>query len=284
MTTTVTPDWDAELQIYEPHRAGLPKFRPYFRDLLQRLPFATEYSRSGIKAAHSETVFGQLWLVLNPLLLALVYYVLVEIISSAPGGAERLEHIVAGIFVYYYFSGAVSAGAGSVVGAGRLILNMAFPRLLMPMAAVRTAFFRFIPTVPVFLVIHAFVSGVWTWSMLLSLVFLAMLTLFSMGLTALMATLQVYFRDASSFLPYVMRIWLYLSPVLWFADEAPARFAPYMNLNPLFSLIGGWNDLVLRGEIPQPNVWGAALGWSVLSLVVGSLVFMSRERDFAVRI
>ena len=61
-----------------------------------------------------------------------------------------------------------------------------------------------------------------------------------MGLAALMATLQVYFRDASSFLPYVMRIWLYLSPVLWFADQAPAQFAKYMVLNPLFSLIGGW--------------------------------------------
>ena len=54
------PDWDAELQVYEPHRAGLPALRPYFRDPWGRLPFAAEFSRSGIKAAHSQTVFGQI--------------------------------------------------------------------------------------------------------------------------------------------------------------------------------------------------------------------------------
>ncbi len=281
--TDKAPDWDAELQVYQPHRAGLPRFRPYFKDLVQRLPFAAEYSRSGIRASHSQTVFGQLWLVLNPLLLALVYYLLVNIISQQ-SGLDRLEHIVVGIFVYYYFSGAVSAGASSVVGAGRLILNMAFPRMLMPLSAVRTAFFRFLPTLPVFLILHAFASGVWVWSQLLALVFLFLLTLFSLGLAALTAASEVYFRDTTSFLPYLLRIWLYLSPVLWFADQAPATFAKYMVFNPLFSLIGGWTDLLLRGEIPPMSTWIAAVVWALVGLLGGSLFFMSRERDFAVRI
>lgn len=283
MTTSAAPDWDAELQVYAPHKAGLPPFRPYFRDLVQRLPFAAEFSRAGIKAAHSQTLFGQLWLVINPLLLGLVYFILVNIISGQ-GGFDRLEHIVVGIFVYYYFSGAVSGGAGSVVSGGKLILNMAFPRLLMPLSAVRTAFFRFLPTVPVFLVMHAIAGGPWAWSQFLGLYFLLMLTLFGVGLAALMAALQVYFRDTSSFLPYFLRIWLYLSPVLWYVDEAPAKFADLMVLNPLFSLIGGWTELVLRGEVPGPSIWLAATAWALISLVAGSLFFMSRERDFAVRI
>ena len=290
-----TPDWDADLQVYEPHRAGLPKFRPYFRDLRARLPFAAEFSRSGIKAAHSQTVFGQLWLALNPLLLALVYYILVNIISPTQGGMAYFAHIVGGLFVFFYVSGSISAGAGSVIGGGRLILNMAFPRLLMPLAAVRTAFFRFLPTLPLFVIINVIArivdpqpgEGPWSFTMLLGLVFLALITVFNVGMAALFAAVQVYFRDTTSFLPYFLRIWLYLSPVLWFIDQAVDRFGDvtsWMLLNPLFSLIGGWTDLTLRGQVPEPEIWIVAAAWAGLALVLGSLFFMSRERDFAVRI
>lgn len=275
--------WDADLQVYEPHRIGLPNFKYYFRDLRTRIPFAVQFSRSGIKAAHSQTVFGQMWLVLNPLLLALVYYILVTLLRGS-GGMDFLAHIVGGLFVYFFVSGSISAGAGSVTGGGRLILNMAFPRLLMPLAAVRTAFFRFLPTLPVYVLISIFAGTKWSWNMLLGVVFLFLIVVFSIGMAAIMATLQVYFRDTTSFLPYFLRIWLYLSPILWFVEEAPARFDKYMVLNPLFSLIGGWTDLTLRGSIPEPRIWIAAVVWAIVALVGGALIFMSRERDFAVRI
>lgn len=280
------PDWDAELQVYEPHRAGLPALRPYFRDLWGRLPFAAEFSRSGIKAAHSQTVFGQIWLVLNPTLLAAVYFFLINVLGGG-GGMERFAHIAGGIFVFYYFSGAVASGATSVTGGGRLILNMAFPRLLMPMAAVRTSFFRFLPTLPVYIVIMLLAGVPWSFRMLLGFVFLVMLAVFSIGMAAFFAAVQVYFRDTSSFLPYFLRIWLYLSPVLWFPEEAKDRLGDlyqWMPLNPLFSLIGGWSDLTLRAVVPPPTMWLAGAAWAVLALVAGSLFFMSRERDFAVRL
>ena len=279
-----SPDWDAELQVYEPHRAGLPALKPYFRDLFGRLEFAAEFSRAEVKASNSQTVFGQLWLVLNPLLLSLVYYILVNLLSGKSGGLSSLGHIVGGIFIFYYFSGSVATGAGSVTGGGRLILNMAFPRLLMPIAAVRTAFIRFLPTVPVYLVIRMLAGGKWTFTMLLGVVFLGFITLFNLGMAALMATVQVYFRDTMSFLPYFLRIWLYLSPILWFPEAAPKHFAKFMFLNPLYSLIGGWTDLTLLGKMPSPSVWVGAATWSVVALIGGSLVFLSRERDFAVRI
>lgn len=282
-STTQSPNWDAELQVYEPHKAGLPKFRPYFRDLVGRLPFAAEFSRSGIKAAHSQTVFGQLWLVLNPLLLSLVYYVLIALLSGR-GGMDLLAHITGGIFIFYYVSGSISSGAGSVTGGGRLILNMAFPRLLMPMAAVRTAFFRFLPTIPVYLAIKLLAGAPWSFTMLYGIVFLGLLTVFSIGMAAVFATIQVYFRDTTSFLPYFLRIWLYLSPILWAPEDAPEQFQRFMVLNPLYSLIGGWTDTTLRSVTPEPEVWVAAFAWAAIAAVGGSLFFMSRERDFAVRI
>jgi len=279
------PDWDAELQVYEPHRAGLPAFGPYFRALWGRRAFAAEFSRAGIKAAHSRTAFGQIWLILNPLLLALVYFFVVSVFQKSDDPVGRLVHIVCGIFIFYFFSGSVATGAGSVTGGGQLIMNMAFPRLLMPIAMVRTAFVRFLPTVPVLILFMLFGDAHWSFSMLLALVFLVLLTMFGAGMATFMATLQVYFRDTSSFLPYFLRIWLYVSPILFTTEQleaaVPRRFLLF---NPLFSLIGGWNQVLQEGIVPAWDMWLAAAVWAVIALVGGSLFFMSRERDFVVRL
>ena len=98
---------------------------------------------------------------------------------------------------------------------------------------------------------------------------------------------QVYFRDTRSFLPYVQRIWLYTSPVLWFADDMPAKFEGLKTLewfNPLYSILGGWSSILIENEKPGLMMTGIALAWAIGTLVVGTLVFMTRERDFAVRI
>lgn len=285
-TGTVT-----DVHVYEPHRAGLPKkIGPYFRELWERREFASELSRSGIRAANTRTVFGQVWLVLNPLLLALVYYLLVNVLSGQSQGMDFFAHLTAGLFTFYFISGCMGTGAASVVGGGRLLLNTAFPRLLLPLSSVRTAFYRFLPTLPVWLVFYLFAdSRQFTWLTLLSLVFLAMIVVFSAGLAAIFATLQVYFRDTAAFLPYFIRIWLYLSPVILTVDRLHAYAAKagaehLLYLNPLYSLLGGFTELLVGSRMPNWHMWVAAVSWTLIAAVAGAWYFMSRERDFAVRI
>jgi teichoic acid transport system permease protein len=160
--------------------------------------------------------------------------------------------------------------------------------LLLPLSAVRTAFYRYLPTLPVFAVFYLLApSDQYTWKTLLSVVFLAMIVVFSAGLAAIFATAQVYFRDTAAFLPYFIRIWLYLSPVIFTVDQLrhhAGSFKHILYLNPLYSLLGGFTDLLVRSEMPALNMWIAALAWTIATAVVGAAFFMSRERDFAVRI
>jgi ABC-type polysaccharide/polyol phosphate export permease len=285
--TSVDEEFNPSVHVYEPHKVGLPKLRPYFEALWQRREFAAEMSRTSIRAANTNTFFGQVWLVLNPLLLAAVYYLLTDIIAgggSKIGAAERFTHLCGGLFAFYYFSGAMTTGAASVVGGGKLLMNQSFPRMLLPLSAVRTAFFRFLPTLVVYLAIHLVMRQSLHWQMLLAPAFLIMLTVFAAGMGMIFAALQVYFRDTTSFLPYFVRIWLYLSPVLWFAEQAPGKLKGFVQYNPLYSLLGGWTDLLVKGHIPPLSMWLAAAFWAVLAAVVGSFFFMSREREFVVRL
>jgi teichoic acid transport system permease protein len=273
--------------VYEPHKAGLPPLAPYFRELWRRREFAKESSKSTMKAANSLTVFGQLWLIINPLLLAAVYYLLVNVISGRADGWEFFAHLTAGLFTFYLVAGSMQTGAASVVAGGKLLMNTSFPRLLLPLSAVRTAFFRFLPTMPVYFIFHLLAGNPLRWQTLTALPFLAMLIVFSCGLAAFFAALQVYFRDTSSFMPYFVRIWLYISPVIWLLDNVQklyGHFAPFAHLNPLFPMLGGFTEALVQGKVPSLQMWVEGTLYSVVFFIVGSLFFMSREREFAVRL
>ena len=273
---------------YGPHRAGLPPLVPYFREVWRRRAFAAELSRATMRGDNTSTFFGQAWLILNPLLLAGVYYILVMIIRRQNDPAF-FAHLTLGLFAFQLVGTSVTSGAISITSSGRLLLNTPFPRLLIPLSAVRTAFYRFLPTVPVYFVFHViFLTHVWSAKMLLSLYFLGTMVVFGMGLAAFFAALQVYFRDTSSFLPFFVRIWLYLSPILWAPEHIVGRFSgpvlTLIQLNPMYSMIGGYTELLQDDAFPPTYMWISAAVWAVAAAVIGFWYFISREREFAVRL
>jgi teichoic acid transport system permease protein len=274
----------SERHVYEPHRIGLPPLGPYLRELWQRREFAFELARSNLRAQHYKTVLGQFWLIMNPLLLAFVYFVLVDIVRAGSRGPEFLAHLMLGLFVFRLVSSSVRQGAKSVVGGGRLILNTAFPRTLLPLASVMAAFMRFLPTVAVYAVMHA-VAGLPVGPQLLwSIPIIVLVLVFGTGATMFVAALQVYFRDLTNILPYFLRIWLYVSPVLYYTDEVPDRFKAILVANPLYPLLGSMSDAVNQGQTPSAALLAGGCAWAVGALVVGALFFISREREFAVRL
>src|SRR3954447_10537492 len=111
-------------------------------------------SRTELRAQHFNTALGQLWLVLNPLLLTLVYFVLVDILRHGTRGAEFFAHLMIGLFAFHFFMQAVLQCTRSVVSSRHLTLNPAFPRVLLPLSSVRTACWRFLPTLPIYAVVR----------------------------------------------------------------------------------------------------------------------------------
>ena len=277
-------EFTSERHVYEPHKMGLPPVGPYVRELWRRREFAREMSRTNLRAQHFNTAFGQLWLVLNPLLLAGVYFVLVDILRAGSRGPDFFAHLMAGLFAYYFVSDAVRLSVKSVTGGGRLILNTAFPRVLLPLSSVLTSFMRFLPTVAVYVPVHI-IAGLPFGPVLLWVIPLTgLLIVLAAGASLLVASLQVYFRDLKNFLPYALRVWLYASPVLYYADEVPDRYDWLLALNPLGGLLTAWSDVINQGIAPGATSLLLAAGWAFGIFLAGALFFMSREREFAVRL
>jgi teichoic acid transport system permease protein len=273
-----------ERHVYLPHKVGLPPMGHYLGLVWKRREFALELSRTTMRAKHFDTAFGQLWLLLNPLLLGLVYFLLVDLIRHHPRPLGFFAHLLGGLFLYQVLQTAATEGSNSVVRGGGLILNTAFPRTLLPLASVTTSFKRFVPTMIIFFIIHFAAGGGLALEMLWGIPIVAMVTVFSAGVAMFCGAAQVYFRDLSSFLPYLLRIWMYISPILYYWKDVPAHIRHWLLLNPMSSMLASWSQVLNQEKAPDPNLMLIGTAWAIFGLVAGALFFISRERDFAVRI
>jgi teichoic acid transport system permease protein len=274
----------AERHVHEPHRIGLPPLGPYLTALWQRREFAVELARTKLRAQNYDTVFGQLWLLLNPLLLVGVYFVLVDIIRHGHHAPHFFARLMAALFAYNLVADAIRQGAKSVVDGGKLILNTAFPRVLLPLSSVITGFIRFLPTLAIYAVVHLASGLPIGFETLWVIPLVALLLLLATGLAVLVAAAQVYFRDLSSFLPYVLRVWMYVSPVLYDAKELPHNYKWLLVVNPIAPLLDAWNQVLLHSRPPTVHELVLGAGYAGVFLVIGAVFFMSREREFAVRL
>ena len=244
------------LQVYEPFKAGLPKLGRYWKSLWSRRTFIKEYSKSELREQHFDSVFGQLWLVINPLLLSAVYFILIIIIGGTTD-SERYAHLTASLFLFYLVANSLTGGVKSVTAGQRLILNTAFPRIMLPISALVIAIFKFLPTLIVFL---------------------------ALGLAITISCINVYFRDIASFLPYLTRTLLYLSPILYTAADLKPSLRALEVVNPLFPILDSWSRAMVQGETPQFSSMLQGLAWATGIFFVGTYFFLSREREFAVRL
>jgi teichoic acid transport system permease protein len=277
-------EFASQVHVYEPHRVGLPPLRPYFRELWRRRAFAVELARSNLRAQNYNTVLGQLWLILNPLFLGLVYFMLVTIVRGDSRGSAFLAHLLLGVFAFRLVSGAIRPGAKSVTSGGRLILNTAFPRALLPISAVLASILRFLPTLGIYAIVHALAGLPVTPEILWGIPILALMVVFATGMTMLVATAQVYFRDTRNFLPFFLRIWVFASPILYYANEVPEQLRFVLYVNPLYPMLATLSETVNFGRSPSSGLLAASVAWAAAGLVVGAVLFISREREFAVRL
>lgn len=274
------------VHVYEPGgRAALPPLQ-YAKALWGRRRLIVALARSELRAQHFYSVFGQLWLVLEPLLLASVYVVLIGIISGGATGAGRIQMIVSGMILFHFTRLAAQMGAGSVVSNQGLLLNSSFPRAVLPVATTLEAFFGLIPGLVVYGIIHVGTGEPVGSGLLAFPGLLALHAMFNFGMAMLIATLTVYFRDIQAMLRYLLRFWLYATPVLYPVTDLRGNLEAVLGVlkwNPLFYLFDAYQR-VFDGGFPTAWHWVASSAWAVGTLLVGFVVFMSKERAIAIRI
>lgn len=273
------------LAVYEASRGlRLPQLGPYARQAWRRRRFAFQLARSDLKAQHFDNVLGQLWVLVNPMLLAAAYYLLVAVIfEESDGGLDYLAALLGALFAFFFTRNVVMLGGRSIIGGAGLIVNAAFPRILLPVSALVSGFLTFLPMLTVYAGFHAAAGFPVGPELLLLIPLVALQGLFGLGVALALSASTVFFRDLASFLPFALRLWLYVSPVLYTTNDVPADIEPWISWNPLYSILGAWHEILVLGAVPWTFL-AASTAWAGSTLIVGGLLFLVCERHFALRV
>jgi teichoic acid transport system permease protein len=258
--------------------------REYLRDVWDRREFALAVPLGEMKAQNQDTVFGQLWHLLNPLFLVAVYYLVFGVILDIHrGGVENyIAFLLVGVVTFDFTRTAMQSGSRMIVKNRALVQSINFPRTILPVSALiqeTLSQFWAIGVMWVLLILTG-VRPNWLW--LLVVPILATQVMFNLGMGMLTARLTFHFRDVQQFLPYVLRIWFYGSGVLFPVNEqliANETLRMLLMLNPMWALIEIGRDAFLDGHA-DPRVWGLALGWSLAAMLFGFWYFRRAESEY----
>jgi teichoic acid transport system permease protein len=254
----------------------------YLRDVWARREFAVAVPLGQLRAQHMDTLLGNLWHVLNPLLIMGVYYVLFGVILGTDRGIENfLGFLAVGVFTFHYTQRSVSTGAASVFSNAGLIRAIYFPRAVLPISTVIGQTVAFLPAIGTMLVVTV-LSGqmptVW-WVLLVPL--FTVQALFNLGATFIVARVGDSYRDLTNVLPHVFRILIYLSGGMYSVEKfIHSSFVRHLfELNPMYSFLSLARGAVL-GLPTTIGMYLSVIGWTVTLLVVGFFYFRAGEHAY----
>jgi teichoic acid transport system permease protein len=264
-------------------RSTIAATRRYLEALWARREFAWYMAVGNLTARNASTTLGLFWWVLNPLLLGMIYYLVFGIIL---GVSRDLAYLLSGMFVFYYTATSLTGGANSIISNAKLIVNLSFPRLTMPIVAVIEAGIGFLASLPALYLIIIPSQGIWPplrIVLLLPVIFIVH-TVFNLGLAALAGRIAVPFRDVNNLIPYLTRLWLYLSPILYTTEVYDRLPDPWNSIakfaNPMVPILGVYRAALLGYEF-RPEELVASIVWAVALAVIAITAFVKYEGRMA---
>lgn len=255
----------------------------YVRDIWGRREFALTVPLGELRAQNMDSILGNVWHLLNPLLLIGVYYVVFDVILSV--GDRGVENFVAflsiGILTFFYTRKSLTAGAKSLVTNMPLVRSIRFPRAILPLAAVIKETVALGPALVAIASVVLLTGERPHPAWLLVVPAFAVQMTFNLGGALLLARLADHFRDVQQVLPYFFQIWLYVSGVFYSVEhyvQDPVQRAMF-GLNPAYVYISMVRDAILDGAF-APGTWAIGVLWAVAALVGGGVYFRAREQDY----
>ncbi len=240
-----------------------------------------------VKVKYKQATVGVGWAVLQPLLAAAVFSLVLGQFAKVPSDGVRYPvFVLCGMVAWTYFSTATSGGMDSVVRDATLVRKVYFPREVLPLAYVGAALVDLVPGLVVLGVVstlYGYPPGV-EWLALPVVVVLLVTTAVACSLFP--AALNVYYRDVRLALPFFLQVGLFASAVIWPISRIPSdtgRVA-WEIFNPVVAAIDSIRRMVLHDAWPEPEIVLAALAWSLVLLVASYWGFKRLERNFADRV
>ena len=248
---------------------GIKKYRFLIQDLVVK----------DIKTKYRRSILGVLWSVLNPLLMMLV---LTAVFSSI----FRFDiqdfpvYYLTGSLIFNFVSEATSSSLTSIIGASGLIKKVYIPKYIFPLEKCLFSLVNMLFSMIAIIIVFAILGIVPHWTVVLFPIPMVYTFIFSFGLSLVLASFNVFFRDMGHLWSVFVTVWMYLTPIIYPMNILPEWMMDIVKLNPLFYYVEYFRDVMIYGVAPGLVDNMVCLSFSGVMLLIGLVVFKKNQDKF----
>lgn len=234
-----------------------------------------------LRGRYKGSALGFAWTFLNPLLQLVVYTIVFSVIMRA-GVEDYYLFLFVALIPWIFFNNSVSSGASCIINQKEMVKKIYFPREVLPIAHVTCQLVNMLLS---FIVIFAvlFVSG--KGINVEALVFLPIVVvaeyLLAISITMVVSAVTVFLRDLEHILLIITMAWQFLSPVMYSIEMVPEEYRFIFNINPMTPIIVAYRDIFYYKQVPEINTLLHGFIFSVILLIIGSMIFGHLKKHFA---
>lgn len=238
--------------------------------LMVKRDFQTRYRKSFL---------GVLWSLLNPLLTMLVMTIVFSYLFRFQIPNYPV-YLLSGLVIFGFFSETTTQSMNSVIDGEAIIKKVYVPKYIFPLSKVFSSLVNLFFSLVAFILVALITGAPFHWTILLIPIPIIYVFVFSLGMSMLLSSLAVFFRDLIYLYGVILTLWTYLTPLFYPVEIIPEWAQPLMGLNPMYHFVAYFRSLALDGVIPGlwPNL--VCLGFAMAFLVGGAYVFASKQDRF----
>lgn len=273
----------------------------YLKEVLGARELLVNLTLREVRGKYKRTVFGQLWSLVNPLILMVIYTFIFGFIfrlqpdPGNPSGRDVFAlWLLCGLLPWTFFSSLINQAMGSIVWNANLIQKVHFTRIVLPLSIVGSVGFSWLFEMGVLVVALAITNYVvllWLPGVLLAMVLLA---LFGTGVALMLAIANVHFRDTEYLTSLLLQFWMYLTPIIYpvnlVAQQSaaiggllgtPVTLLDIYRLNPMFHFVDLFRQLLYDNRWPDVPTVLICTAWALIVFALGVIVFHRNEKKLA---
>jgi lipopolysaccharide transport system permease protein len=247
----------------------------HYRELLYFLAWRD------VKVRYKQAALGAAWAIVQPFFTMLVFTLFFGRLAGIPSdGVPYPLFSFCGLAAWSYFASTLNQAGNSLVVNSSLITKIYFPRVLLPASSAFSCLLDLAVALMFLAAMMIYYGLAPTWRLLYAPLLLLMMIALAMGISMLLAALNVRFRDVKHVIPFMIQLWLFVTPIIYPISFLPQRLRSLVAVNPMTGIVEGLRSAILGGDISWSLV-GISAAISTAALVTGWVYFSKAERSFA---
>ncbi len=279
-TNNPAPEWDLVIEpqssLFELHLADVWRYRDLLWLLVKR-DFVSFYK---------QTILGPLWFFIQPLFTTIIFtFIFGNLAGLSTDGLPQPLFYMAGITAWNYFADCLTKTSTVFRDNANIFGKVYFPRLIMPLSIVVSNLVRFGVQMILFfmMVAYYYFTGAdfhMNIFVLLFPVLVLMMALLGLGLGLIITALTTKYRDLAFLISFGVQLMMYATTVIYPLSAAPAKYKWLIELNPMTGIIEAFRYGFLGEGVMTMSTLGYSVIVTIVSLVLGVIIFNKTEKTF----